>query len=239
MRWLKYGIAVLVGLALFCGGGAFYWFLTHYSADKNESIQIAQNFKASAPIEPTHFYTFLSFSASPELSIKPTLDKEDKASLERIFDSITQKIKQDSLCTGGSYSIEPTFDFKDGKEIPQGQRISASIECNFPIDRLQDYKNLLKSINASLEGKVLLSTPALEPTTTPERLQEVQFQLTEKILKEVDERLQAYSKQLKKKCKVEEIAFLHPSGMNDPTTPPANIKEGANVLNATALFRCY
>ena len=236
MRWLKYGIAVLVSLVLFCGGGAFYWFLSHY-AGKSEGMEIAQNFKASAPIEPTHFYTFLSFSASPELSVKPMLDREDRASLERIFDTISQKIKQDSLCTGGSYSIEPTFDFKDGKEVPQGQRISASIECNFPTERLQDYKNLIKSINASLEGKVLLSTPALEPTTTPERLQEVQFQLTEKILKEIDERVQAYNKQLKKKCKVEEIAFLHPSGMNELNA--TNIKEEANILNATALFKCY
>lgn len=245
MKWLKYVGVVLISLLLFCSGSFFYYFLNTFFQKNHKGLNIQQDFYATTEIKSDLLKTSLDFSASPTLSTKAVLSQEDKRNIERIFDKINTRVKESNICYPAGYSIQPTFDYKDGKEVPNGQRVSFSIQCAFHQDKLSEYKKVLEDLNHSLENQLMLSIPILEPSITQEQLQEAQLTLRNDLFEKIENTRKNYETILKKRCKTSRINLISQSADSSRQWDPNNQQEiilenqkNKITLGAAASFRC-
>lgn len=278
MRWLKYALAVIIALCLFVGGGIFYWFLQKDMPHPNQAfsdsnntllatppktLEIVRTIETSTKLLPTHFQSNLRFNASASLSTKPSLSSEEKANIHNLFNAILTRVKQDNFCKGGSYSIEPTFEYKDGLRIPKGQSLNASLECEITKEQLPAYNKLLSDLDGMLGDSVTLTIPALQAILQPEEIRAAQEKLSDTLLQLATQKAQDYSNLLQKTCSITQVNFTNFSPIGPifarsslmaaapMSADSANFKaksynnalpiveEDEQKIDATVAFRCY
>ncbi|WP_104697227.1 MULTISPECIES: hypothetical protein [unclassified Helicobacter] len=244
MKWLKCISITLISLLLFCGGGFFYYFLGSFFQKNPKELNILQDFYANTKVKSETLKASLEFSASPTLSTKPVLSQEDKKDIEKIFEKITLRIKQSDICHPSGYSIQPTFDYKDGKEVPNGQRVYSNIQCAFHQDRIKEYKEILADLNLMLGGQLILSIPIIEPDITQNQLQDAQLTLRNQILEKAEGARKDYEITLKKECKIKEINFA-PQSLDSSKQlismqqePIVADQDNTITSSAIVVFRC-
>lgn len=163
----------------------------------------------SNTIKPESFVSNPSFAASANISTKESLSANEKANLMKNFNEIIAEIKKSSLCVGGSYSIEPTFLYKDGVQIVKGQRFDASLECKIKENELQAYNELINTIDkiANEGGFFTMNIPALRAEISSEQSQKNEAFLKQELIKKALESASAYSQLTQKNCSLQRLEF--------------------------------
>lgn len=200
---------ISMALCVFVAG--IFFSNLYIQQDKNEGFSFTQNLYDSSKILPDSFVSTPRFFASNQLSTKTKLSEEEKEKITRTFNDIIILASKNKICTGGSYSLEPTFhyDYKSGKQTQKGYSFNASFNCEINTNQLEEYKELISSMSkiASLSGLISMNVPSLNATISNELLRKSEEESINKILTLANESSIRYSKSINYKCKIKNINF--------------------------------
>ncbi|TKX32959.1 hypothetical protein [Campylobacter aviculae] len=217
--------------------------------NSNQALNFSRNIEVNTNLKPDEFYANINFWANENLDTKITLNDEEKSQIADTFNQITQRIKKDNFCSGGSFSLEPNFSYKDGMQTIKGQRLNANLECVIKENELDNFNRFLNDLNSIIKKSpfVGVSIPTLEPKFSKELLEENKEKLYSKLLQKAYSYEEIYSKDLNKSCILQTLkANLDPNisprifaaKSNDMQLTLPNIKDAKQSLSATALFDC-
>ncbi|TBR78174.1 hypothetical protein DU472_07035 [Campylobacter novaezeelandiae] len=175
---------------------------TNSSLNSNRYLSFSRNIEESSKIKPDVFSAHINFWANELLSTKISLTQEEKSQISNTFNQILQRAKQDKFCTGGSYSLEPNFSYKDGVQIPKGQRLNAYLNCNIKPEELNAFNAFINDLNAIVAKSefISVSIPSLEARFSDELLKESKEKLYDKLLTKSLEYEKKYSSDLNRTC---------------------------------------
>ncbi|WP_257928240.1 SIMPL domain-containing protein [Campylobacter lari] len=199
----------LLCLVLFVLGVVFNTeFLGLKNHDK-QNIEFSRNIEVSNEIIPNIFNTTLNFSASEELSKKTTISSNEKDHIAKTFKEISDRIAKENYCKGGSYTLEPSYNYYQEAKTLNGYKLYSNFTCQIPQNKSKDYENLIKDIESISNTNVLISfnTKALQAGFDEAILEANKEDLYDLALKKAFEKAQYYSKTLAKTCLVKNIHF--------------------------------
>lgn len=178
-----------------------------------EGFIFANELELSTKLKPDIFNATPSFSATEVLSTKVSLSNADKASITSSFNEILLLVGKTSFCKGGSYSIEPTFSYENGLQIPKGQRFNASLNCSIKESELEAYNKLMNELSniASKSGYFTMSMPSLRANFSSEQLKASNKLLKENLIKLALSEASEYSTLSAKTCVLKELNFTNSS----------------------------
>ncbi|EGR7988239.1 hypothetical protein I8B25_000517 [Campylobacter jejuni] len=194
--------------------------------DSNHDLYFSRNIEVSNTLKPDILYANINFWANENLSSK-----------------------KENFCSGGSFSLEPNFSYKDGIQTPKGQRFDANLECEFKENQLADFNNLLNDINSIIAKNnfISVSTPAIQTKFSKDTLNNNKENLYKELLKTSYEYEKTYSLDLNKTCVLKNLQvnantniaprMLNAKSDNIELSSPI-ISEKEQILNAKALFIC-
>ncbi|MCV3450685.1 SIMPL domain-containing protein [Campylobacter lari] len=206
LKGLSLGLLCLV---LFVLGVVFNTeFLGLKNHDK-QNIEFSRNIEVSNEIMPNIFNTTLNFSASEELSKKTTISSNEKDHIAKTFKEISDRIAKENYCKGGSYTLEPSYNYYQEAKTLNGYKLYSNFTCQIPQNKSIDYENLIKDIESISATNTLISfnTKALQAGFDEAILEANKENLYDLALKKAFEKAQYYSKTLAKTCLVKNIHF--------------------------------
>ncbi|WP_257936132.1 SIMPL domain-containing protein [Campylobacter lari] len=199
----------LLCLVLFVLGVVFNTeFLGLKNHDK-QNIEFSRNIEVSNEIMPNIFNATLNFSASEELSKKTTISSNEKDHIAKTFKEISDRIAKENYCKGGSYTLEPSYNYYQEAKTLNGYKLYSNFTCQIPQNKSKDYENLIKDIESISNTNILISfnTKALQAGFDEAILETNKENLYDLALKKAFEKAQYYSKTLAKTCLVKNIHF--------------------------------
>ncbi|MCV3426608.1 SIMPL domain-containing protein [Campylobacter lari] len=206
LKGLSLGLLCLV---LFVLGVVFNTeFLGLKNHDK-QNIEFSRNIEVSNEITPNIFNATLNFSASEELSKKTIISNNEKDYIAKTFKEISDRIAKENYCKGGSYTLEPSYNYYQEAKTLNGYKLYSNFTCQIPQNKSKDYENLIKDIESISNTNVLISfnTKALQAGFDEAILETNKENLYDLALKKAFEKAQYYSKTLAKTCLVKNIHF--------------------------------
>ncbi|TQR32337.1 hypothetical protein DMB92_04340 [Campylobacter sp. MIT 99-7217] len=217
MAFLKgLGIGILCLIA-FLGGLVFTEFVFKKSP-RDDRLVVNEVIESSLNITPSNFTSNVEFSASAFLSTKENLSGSEKAEITKAFNAILDRASKDKICRGGSYSVEPTFSYKDGISIPKGQRFSAYLNCTISKEQLQIYNTLLNDMDkiATQSNYITMSIPALKASFSEQDLKQSDEKLKEELIKQAQEKATYFSELTQKACTLQNLELSSNSHNIEP-----------------------
>jgi len=174
---------------------------------QNESLNLTRNVITTSKVKADIFEANINFWANENLSTKLTLSGEEKQEIAMLFEKIMQKTAQQNLCVGGAYSLEPNFSYKDGLQIPKGQKLDASLKCEFKEQELVKFNELLSAINSILDNNAFIgvSVPTIRAKFSNKLIADTQESLYNKLLDRAFELESFYSQKLARKCELKAV----------------------------------
>ncbi|TKX31523.1 hypothetical protein [Campylobacter estrildidarum] len=217
--------------------------------NSNQALFFSRNIEVNTDLKPDEFYTNINFWANENLDTKITLSDEEKNQITNTFSQITQRAKKDNFCSGGSFSIEPNFSYKDGAQTIKGQKLNANLECIIKENELDNFNHFLNDLNSIVKKSsfVGVSIPTLEPKFSKQLLEENKEKLYDKLLQKAYSYEGIYSKDLNKSCTLKTLKTnldpnitprIFAAKSNDMQLALPIVKDTKQSLNATALFVC-
>ncbi|MCW1359760.1 hypothetical protein [Campylobacter sp. US33a] len=190
-------------------------FNVQFLKTKDDKLILQRQIEVSNKLSPSTFKAILNLNASEILSQKSVLENEDKASISQTFKELLERAQKDKICVGGAYSIEPTFLYKEGLQIPKGQRLNASFECEFSKDKLEIYNAFINDVDKILQNNTLIrmSIPALQASFAKEELDKNQEVLYNEALKKALTYEKYYSTNLQKRCALQALNLNANTGL--------------------------
>lgn len=183
-------------------------FLKTQQTPMTKGFTFTSNIEVLNKLTPKTFTSSPNFSASNTLSNKESLSSEEKAALMSSFNAVIEKVAQSKICSGGSYSLEPSFLYKDGVQIIKGQRFFASLDCEFKESELSAYNALMSEVDkiSRQGGFFSVNLPALSAVFTDDELLENDKLLERLLIKEALNSAQSYSKELNQTCALKSLS---------------------------------
>lgn len=199
----------LLCLVLFILGVVFNTEFLGLKNHNKQNIEFSRNIEVSNEIMPNIFNTTLNFSASEELSKKTIVSSDEKDHIAKTFKEISDRIAKENYCKGGSYTLEPSYNYYQEAKTLNGYKLYSNFTCQIPQNKSKDYENLIKDIEGISNTNVLISfnTKALQAGFDETILEANKEDLYDLALKKAFEKAQYYSKTLAKTCLVKNIHF--------------------------------
>ncbi|AJD05684.1 DUF541 domain-containing protein [Campylobacter lari] len=199
----------LLCLVLFVLGVVFNTEFLGLKNHNKQNIEFSRNIEVSNEIMPNIFNTTLNFSASEELSKKTIVSSDEKDHIAKTFKEISDRIAKENYCKGGSYTLEPSYNYYQEAKTLNGYKLYSNFTCQIPQNKSKDYENLIKDIEGISNTNVLISfnTKALQAGFDETILEANKEDLYDLALKKAFEKAQYYSKTLAKTCLVKNIHF--------------------------------
>lgn len=244
MKQFLKGFFVGIGFLLFFIFGLFITKAFDIFVIKN-TIDITRDVEVSKSIRYDEFVSYPRFSASSFLSTKTQLFDEDKAKISSSFESVLEEVKKFEMCSGGSYTLEPNYSYKDGVTNLSGYRFNASFECKFKLDKGAEYKDMLGKINEILKENeyIVLNTPSIRPVISDATLQNIQNELYDSLLDKANAISSDYSNKLQKECFVKFINYdannyYYKAASMDTSYNTPIVNEKDQKLKASVGYKC-
>ncbi|EAK0440840.1 SIMPL domain-containing protein [Campylobacter lari] len=238
----------LLCLVLFVLGVVFNTEFLGLKNHNKQNVEFSRNIEVSNEIMPNVFNAVLNFSASEELSKKTIISSDEKNHIAKTFKEISDRITKEDYCKGGSYTLEPSYNYYQGAKTLNGYKLYSNFTCQIPQNKNKDYENLIKDIENISNTNTLISfnTKALQAGFDEATLEANKEDLYDLALKKAFEKAQYYSKTLTKTCIVKNVHFdscnikyNSPSlaASADSVVLPV-IKNEKQSLKANVLFVC-
>lgn len=227
------GIGILCVIMFVVGLFFNVWFLD--GAEK-KGFSFTQGIYSTNKLTPDTFISNPKFVASEYLSTKTSLNAQEKALIAKTFNEILERVALDKLCRGGSWAIEPTFLYKNGVEIPKGQRLRANLSCKITAKELEAYNTLLNDIDAiaTKSGLMTVSMPALRASFSNELIKENEIKLREELISKALDIAKHYTKLINKQCELKNLDLASPSRTMSAITEDS-VAEGTGTAFKNAL----
>ncbi|OCX43049.1 hypothetical protein A7X81_07515 [Campylobacter ornithocola] len=237
----------LLCLLLFILGVVFN---TEFLGLKNQKqgLEFSRNIEVSNEITPNIYNAVLNFSASEELSNKTTISQEEKNHIAKTFKELSERIAKENFCKGGSYTLEPSYNYYQGQKTFNGYKLYSDFICQIPQDKNKEYEQLVKDIEniSTTNTFISFNTKALQASFDKTILETNKEKLYDLALTKAFEKTQYYSKTLAKSCKIKNIYFDGNNIRNfssslaktaDSIVLPI-IKNEKQTLSAVVVFEC-
>lgn len=213
MRGIKTFLFTVFSLVLFVSGIMFYMLFLQgdalFSHFIKESVAVETYVEVQVNVMPDSYIAFPKIKESENLAEKMNLSSEEKAVIDVAFQKVSEKFEQSELCKGGSYTLEPSYSYKDGAKTFIGQRLSADFSCTFKKEEFEKYATMIKeadSISNNL-GYFTLITPSVNTILSKEQAQKVRGELEEALFVKIKESESNFSQHLGKTCKSMRLSF--------------------------------
>ncbi|RDU53443.1 hypothetical protein CQA49_06040 [Helicobacter sp. MIT 00-7814] len=213
MTWIKTFLFAVFALALFVGGIVFYMLFLQgnalFSRFIKEPMAVEAYVEAQVNVMPDSYVAFPKIKESENLAKKMNLSNEEKAVIDVAFQKVSEKFAQSELCKGGSYTLEPSYSYKDGVKTLSGQRLSADFSCTFKKEEFEKYATMMQeadSISNNL-GYFTLIIPTINTALSKEQAQKVRGELEEALFAKIKESEGNFSQHLGKTCRSVKLSF--------------------------------
>ncbi|EAK0427827.1 TPA: hypothetical protein SEZ22_000847 [Campylobacter fetus] len=247
LNLLKKMAFALAFLVIFVAGVTFDAKFLMQNQFSDKELTFSRNVDESIKVEPSVFISEPRFVSSALLRNKSSLTTLEKDSIKNTFNAIINRAKEDGICTGGSYSIEPSYSYENGKEVIVGQNANAKLSCKITKENLNLYNKFLADVDTILETNEFISsvTPAIRESSDPEVAAKNAEILYDKIIQKALSFEKHYSEITNKLCTTKDINFDIPptllranyktmsmqgDGIALPITDEQNQKLSANVI---------
>ncbi|WP_291949420.1 SIMPL domain-containing protein [Campylobacter sp.] len=241
----------LLCLILFVLGVVFNTEFLGLKNQNSNSLEFARDIEVFDEIMPNSYKANLNFNASNELSQKTIISEEEKASIENTFKELSMRIAKENFCKGGSYTLEPNYNYNQDHKTLNGYNLYSNFSCIFSKEKNKDFEAMIKDIYdiSSKNSLIVFSTKALQATFDEKILEENKEKLYDLALKKAFEKSEYYSKNLNKICSIKSIDFdtnqalqrlsklMHANLAFDNTTLPITQNEKQKLL-AKVIFEC-
>lgn len=223
-------------------------------AKEPEALSVVRDFSLNEKVMPKQYLSNPHLRASEYLRNKPELSSDEKAQITHEINQILSRVALESFCKGGSYSLDPIYEFHEGRQRLVGHQLFLNFSCTLEHDEIARFNALINEMDkmASSSGFFSFSIPSLNATLSAEDIEGAKERGYEKLLLLALEKESTYSKLTKRQCALHEIEFA-PSHGYAPRPLRASLKsadsatmelqaplvheEDVNV-SATASYRC-
>ncbi|KAA6231357.1 hypothetical protein FMM56_04165 [Campylobacter sp. LR264d] len=222
----------LLCLLLFLAGVIFN---VEFLKNNSNELHFSTDLSVKMPIKADSFTASIEFYSNENLSKKLILTNEDKESIDSSFKSIFERVKNNGICVEKEYTLKPHFAQKDSFKLPMGQRLEASLDCEFK--EMEIFDNLFKDILKEIEKSefIAVSNPKIHPKISPLILEENEKILNKELISKAYSLESVYSIDLNKTCTLKSIRT---NSMKDRKPIQNFNKEQEQVLNALIGFTC-
>lgn len=168
---------------------------------------IKQDLNVSVEVEATKYTSSIVIRESETLRKLKELSLDNKNAIIKTYNGINESLGKESICKGGSFKIEPIYEYKNGKRIQSGFESHYSLNCEFNEEQKKDYDKILRKIESEV-GKnqyLLFTLPNVEKILDEKMLTKVDEQLNAKLLELALQKAKEYSSLARQKCSVKEI----------------------------------
>ncbi|WP_299548812.1 hypothetical protein [uncultured Helicobacter sp.] len=170
---------------------------------------IKQRLNVIIDVEPKQYSSNLVVSGSKELQKLKSLSLENKNAVIRTFNTINDFLRNDNICKGGSFAINPSYHYKDGKKTQEGFEADFALHCEFVESQRQEYNAILEKIESEVSKNPFLvfAFPKIDLNISKEEFEKSDAFLNTELLKLALEKTKEYGKLTKKKCSIKEITL--------------------------------
>lgn len=168
---------------------------------------IKQDLSVSVEVEATKYISSITIRGSETLRKLKELSLDNKNAIIKTYNNINESLGEESICKGGSFKIEPIYEYKNGKRIQNGFESYYDLNCEFDEEQKKDYDKILHKIESEV-GKnqyLLFTLPSVEKILDEKMLTKVDAQLNVKLLDLALQKAKEYSSLARQKCSVKEI----------------------------------
>ena len=170
-------------------------------------MTIKQDLSVSAESETTKYRSLVRVSGSEALLNLKTLTLADKNDIIKTYNAINAFLGKNSICKGGSFSIEPLYENKNGARMQVGFESQYSLECVFSEIQNSEFQRILRTIESEVgKNKYLsLGVSRIEKVLDEQALEILTEQLNARLLEFALQKAKEYSNLSHRKCNVKSI----------------------------------
>ncbi len=168
---------------------------------------IKQDLSVSTEVEATKYTSFVNINGNEMLRKLKTLSPADKNAIIKTYNNINDFLGKDSFCKGGSFEINPIYEYKNGKRIQNGFESHYSLNCEFSEIQKEDYNNILRKIESEVSKNqyLLFALPSINKVLDDKLFAEIDEQLSIQLLEFALQKAKEYSNISRQKCSIKEI----------------------------------
>lgn len=214
MAWIKSFLFAVFSLALFVGGIVFYVLFLQGNAlfsrfIKEEPVAVEAYIDAQVSVTPDSYVAFPKIRESENLAKKTNLSSEEKAVVDVAFQKVSEKFAQSEFCKGGSYTLEPSYSYKDGAKTLSGQRLNADFSCTFKKEEFEKYATMIREVDSISDnlGYFTLIIPSVNTALSKEQAEKVRGELEMALFAKIRESESSLSEHLGKTCKSAKLSL--------------------------------
>lgn len=173
----------------------------------NAEMLIKQNLSVSVEVEATKYVSFISVSGNEALRKLKTLNVSDKNAIIKTYNNINEFLGKESICKGGSFEIQPIYEYKNNQRIQNGFTSNYGLNCEFFEAQKEDYDKILRKIENEVQKNpyLLFALPSVEKVLDEKSLTILDEQLNVKLLELALQKAKEYSNLSRHKCTIKEI----------------------------------
>lgn len=200
----------------------------------NAEMLIKQDLSVSIEVEASKYISLVNIHGSETLRKLKNLSLSDKNTIIETYNNINKFLGKDSFCKGGSFEIEPIYEYKNNQRIQNGFASHYSLDCEFNEAQKEDYDKILSKIeNEVSKNQYLLFTfPKIEKILDEKSLATLDEQLNIKMLEIALQKAKEYSNLSRHKCSIKEINLN--ALMQERTMPSISMKTSLNTAKTEA-----
>lgn len=200
---------------------------------------IKQALQVELEVKPTQYSSHITIQGSKALETLNQLSIKDKNSIIKTYNAINESLGDDSICKGGSFSINPAYHYKDGKRIQSGFETHYALSCEFVESQKQTFNAILDKIQAEVAKNTYLTfpIPSVQLGVDENALKDSDSTLNAKLLELALQKAKEYSTLTRQKCSIKEINL----GAQNAVMPVslkamrAVADSGANTLESVSM----
>lgn len=168
---------------------------------------IKQDLSVSVELEATKYVSLVNVRENESLRKLKTLSLEDKNTIIKTYNNINGFLSKDSICKGGSFSISPIYEYKNGKKTQNGFESLYTLNCEFSEAQKEDYNKIIQKIESEVRENpyLLFALPSIDKVLDEKSLLEIDEQLNVKMLELALQKAKEYSNLSRQKCSIKEI----------------------------------
>lgn len=194
----------VLALVVFVLGSLFGEFVNTIKGGSNaQNLEINEQIEFSLKSTPDLYKANPSFYAT-------NLSDSDKSIINARFTGILALVKENGLCSGGSYQthIEPRPPMSDAQNEPVKLSLRSQLNCSFRANELDKYNELISGLENLINASpVKLHISAIVPTFSDALSARNDAELKSGLIKEAANTAKSLSEGFGKVCELKDISF--------------------------------
>ncbi|MGP1579803.1 MAG: hypothetical protein ACTTH5_02100 [Wolinella sp.] len=176
---------------------------------RGEGFSLTREFSYTKKLIPNQYRSTPTLRASEYLRNKPELSSQEKGQITHTINKILERTKQESFCKGGSYSLEPLYEFHDGRQKLIGHELNLQFSCTLKSEDISRFNALINEMDhlASESGFLHFLIPPLHAQISAGEIDRAKENAYEELLILASKKATHYSKVSARTCTLAEVNF--------------------------------